>query len=109
MRVEGPATEQLTEISKFFRVLSEPARLQLLCSLKSAPSDVQTLVDQTGFSQSHISRQLTQLAQFDLVKSERERGRLVFYADSPLVDQLCELVSKEMLSKLEAKMNSLKA
>ena len=109
MGASGPGPEQLAEISKYFRVLSEPARLQLLCSLKSAPSDVQTLVDHTGFSQSHISRQLTQLAQFDMVRSERERGRLVFYADSPLVDQLCELVSKEMLSKLEAKMNSLRS
>ena len=103
-----PTPEQLAEISAFFRLLSEPARLQLICQLRSAPSDVQTLMESTGFSQSHISRQLNQLNQAGLVRSERQGQRLMFYADDPLVDDLCSLVSQRLRQALEDKLNTLR-
>jgi len=103
-----PSPEQLAEISAFFRLLSEPARLQLICQLRSAPSDVQTLMESTGFSQSHISRQLNQLNQAGLVRSERQGQRLMFYADDPLVDDLCSLVSQRLRQALEDKLNTLR-
>ncbi|MFM9047904.1 MAG: ArsR/SmtB family transcription factor [Cyanobium sp.] len=52
-----PSPQLLEEYSQFFRLLSEPARLQLLCLLKHRPKDVAALMEATGFSQSHISRQ----------------------------------------------------
>ena len=63
-----PSQELLEEYSQFFRLLSEPARLQLLCHLKQGPSDVASLIEATGFSQSHISRQLGQLQRAGLVR-----------------------------------------
>ena len=53
-----PSPQLLAEYSQFFRLLSEPARLQLLCQLRQGPMDVAALIEATGFSQSHISRQL---------------------------------------------------
>ena len=79
--------ELLEEYSQFFR-LSEPARLQLLCHLKQGPSDVASLIEATGFSQSHISRQLGQLQRAGLVRCEREGTRTIWQADSGLVDDL---------------------
>ena len=38
-----PSPELLEEYSQFFRLLSEPARLQLLCLLKQKPKDVAAL------------------------------------------------------------------
>ena len=102
-----PGPEQLAEISRFFRLLSEPARLQLLCELRDSPSDVQTLMERTGFSQSHISRQLSQLSQARLVRSERQGQRLIFHADDPLVDDLCALVSQRLRQTLEARLQTL--
>jgi len=46
-----PSPQLLEEFSQFFRLLSEPARLQLLCHLKQGPTDVATLIERTGFSQ----------------------------------------------------------
>ena len=103
-----PTPEQLKEISQFFRLLSEPARLQLICELRSSPSDVQALMDKTGFSQSHISRQLSQLSQAGLVRSERHGQRLIFHADDPLVDNLCSLVSQRLRQTLEDKLEKFK-
>ena len=96
-----PTPELLEEFSQFFRLLSEPARLRLLCLLKQGPRDVATMIDATGFSQSHISRQLGQLQRAGLVRCERDGVRLTYYADSALVDDLCALVQKRLRQRLE--------
>ena len=102
-----PSLELLEEYSQFFRLLSEPARLQLLCQLKQGPTDVATLIDATGFSQSHISRQLCQLQRAGLVRCEREGARTIWQADGDLVDELCHLVQNRLKQRLEAQLQRL--
>ena len=102
-----PSLELLEEYSQFFRLLSEPARLQLLCQLKQGPTDVATLIDATGFSQSHISRQLGQLQRAGLVRCEREGARTIWQADGDLVDELCYLVQNRLKQRLEAQLQRL--
>jgi DNA-binding transcriptional ArsR family regulator len=102
-----PSPQLLEEYSQFFRLLSEPARLQLLCLLRQAPMDVATLIERTGFSQSHISRQLTQLQRAGLVRCEREGVRLIYRADSDLVEDLCALVQRRLRQRLEAQLQEL--
>ena len=86
----------------------EPARLQLLCHLRQGPMDVATLIAATGFSQSHISRQLGQLQRFGLVSCERDGVRLIYRADDPLVQDLCGLVENRLRQRLEAQLQRLK-
>lgn len=99
-----PSPELLEAYSQFFRLLSEPARLQLLCQLRQAPTDVATLIERTGFSQSHISRQLGQLQRAGLVRCEREGVRTIWEADGELVDDLCQLVQNRLRQRLEAQL-----
>ena len=66
-------------------------------------------MDKTGFSQSHISRQLSQLSQAGLVRNERQGQRLIFHSDDPLVDNLCSLVSQRLRQTLEDKLETFKA
>ena len=40
-----PSPQLLEEYSQFFRLLSEPARLQLLCQLRQGPMDVAALIE----------------------------------------------------------------
>lgn len=96
-----PSPELLEEFSQFFRLLSEPARLRLLCQLKQGPMDVASLMQTTGFSQSHISRQLGQLLKAGLVSCEREGVRLIYRADDQLVHDLCALVQNRLRQRLE--------
>ena len=70
-----PSPQLLEEYSQFFRPLSKPARLQLLCQLRQGPTDVAALIEATGFSRSHISRQLGQLQRAGLVRCERDGAR----------------------------------
>ena len=102
-----PSLQLLEEYSQFFRLLSEPARLQLLCLLKPGPMDVASLMEATGFSQSHISRQLGQLLRAGLVRCERDGGRLTYHADNALVDELCHLVQSRLRQRLESQLHTL--
>ena len=103
-----PTPQLLEEFSQFFRLLSEPARLQLLCLLKQGPMDVASLIAASGFSQSHISRQLGQLQRAGLVRCERDGVRTIWHADSDLVDDLCTLVQTRLKQRLEAQLQQLK-
>lgn len=102
-----PSPQLLEEYSQFFRLLSEPARLQLLCQLKQGPSDVTALIAATGFSQSHISRQLGQLQRAGLVSCQRDGVRTIWSADNELVDDLCGLVQNRLRQRLEAQLQQL--
>ncbi|MFZ4566158.1 MAG: ArsR/SmtB family transcription factor [Prochlorococcaceae cyanobacterium] len=102
-----PSPELLEEYSQFFRLLSEPTRLQLLCQLKHGPMDVAGLIDVTGFSQSHISRQLGQLQRAGLVRCERNGVRTNWSTDNGLVDDLCALVQNRLRQRLEAQLQNL--
>ncbi|MFQ6538194.1 MULTISPECIES: ArsR/SmtB family transcription factor [Aphanothece] len=104
-----PSPQLLEEYCQFFRILSEPARLQLLCQLKQGPMDVAALIEATGFSQSHISRQLGQLQRAGLVRCERDGVRTIWHADSDLVDDLCNLVQTRLKQRLEAQLAQLEA
>lgn len=99
-----PSPQLLEEYSQFFRLLSEPARLQLLCLLRQGPRDVASLIEATGFSQSHISRQLTQLQRAGLLRCERDGARTIWQTEGSLVDDLCALVQTRLRQRLEAQL-----
>ncbi len=63
----------------------------------------------TGFSQSHISRQLGPLERDGLVSCERDGVRTIWSADNDLVDDLCALVQNRLRQRLEAQLQSLAA
>lgn len=102
-----PSLELLEEFSRFFRLLSEPARLRLLCLLKQGPKDVAAMIEATGFSQSHLSRQLGQLQRAGLVRRERDGVRLTYHADSALVEDLCAMVHNRLRQRLESQLQRL--
>ena len=69
--------------------------------------DVAALIEATGFSQSHISRQLGQLQRAGLVSCERDGVRMIYQAQDELVSDLCNLVQKRMKQRLEAQLEQL--
>ena len=104
-----PSPQLLEEYCQFFRLLSEPARLQLICQLRAGPMDVAALIGATGFSQSHISRQLGQLQRAGLVHCERDGVRTIWSAEAALVDKLCSLVQTRLKRRLENQLAQLQS
>ena len=104
-----PSPQLLEEYCQFFRLLSEPARLRLICQLKQGPMDVAALIEATGFSQSHISRQLGQLQRAGLVGCERDGVRTIWRTEGELVNELCTLVQTRLRQRLEQQLAQLPA
>lgn len=84
--------QALEYVAKYFKALAEPMRLKVLNALQDGEKNVSQLTQISGGTQANISKHLTLLAQYNLVKRE-SRGTNVYYkiAD-PSVYELCELV-----------------
>lgn len=83
--------ESLGQIANFFKVLSEPSRLQIVCTLKSGPHNVTEIIECTGFGQANVSKHLKILAQAGIV-SRQQRGVSAYYAvANPTFFKLCDI------------------
>ncbi len=97
----------LESVSRLFKVLAEPTRLDLLQHLNRGPLTVSELLDATGQKQANVSKQLGLLFTAGLVSRERD-GNLVRYAIAdPMVFDLCELVCGKLRSDAERQLASL--
>jgi DNA-binding transcriptional ArsR family regulator len=92
MRRSTLTPARLQTIAARFKVLAEPARLQVLDALKKGPLHVNALVEATGLNQANLSRHLQTLHAHGFVNRRRD-GLFVYYelADRS-VFRLCELV-----------------
>ncbi len=92
--------ESLTLIANFFKVLSEPSRLQIVCTLKSGPHNVTEIIERTGLGQANVSKHLKLLAQAGIV-SRQQRGVSVYYkVANPMFFKLCEIVCETLSIQL---------
>jgi len=82
-----------------FKVLAEPARLQILNTLRGGEQTVTEIVDETGLSQGNVSKHLKLLNAHGFV-ARRKEGLHVFYeiAD-PSVFRLCDLMCDHLQSQ----------
>jgi len=82
----------LEAVAGRFKVLSEPARLQILDALREGPLHVSALMEATGLNQANLSKHL-QVLHAQRFVSRRREGLFVFYelADESVFD-LCDLV-----------------
>lgn len=96
MAKQAMTAEQLALVAMRFKVLAEPARLQLLQALMPGERSVGELTALTGLSQANVSKHLQLLLAHDLV-ARRKEGLFAYYhiADQG-VFQLCELVCRRL-------------
>jgi len=80
------------ELSKLFKLLSEPNRVRILRSMGLECMPVSAIIEDTGLSQTNVSFHLRSLREAGIVKGER-RGAYVFYClyDTRLLDLLADL------------------
>jgi len=99
-KVAQLAPESLALIANFFKVLSEPSRLQIVCTLKSGPCNVTEIIKQTGLGQANVSKHLKLLSQAGIV-SRQPRGVSAYYEiANPAFFQLCEIVCESLSIQL---------
>lgn len=90
----------LQYVAKYFKALAEPMRLKVLNALQDGEKNVGQLTEMSGSTQANVSKHLSLLAQYGLVKRE-SRGNCVYYsiADSS-VYQLCDLVCGQIGNRI---------
>jgi len=92
----------LEYVAKYFKALAEPTRLKILNALRDGEKNVGQLTEISGCTQANISKHLSLLSQYELVKRE-SRGNCVFYS---IADQgiyaLCELVCGQIAKRMIA-------
>lgn len=84
---------QIEKAARRFKLLGEPARLELLNQLqKHGEMAVNELVEATGYQQANVSKHLGLMAREGLLARRRD-GLYVFYSISdPTLSALCMLV-----------------
>lgn len=92
--------EVFESVARYFAVLSEPARLRILHSICQQEKSVSQIVEETGMTQTNVSRHLNLMYQAGALKRRRE-GALTFYAvgDTTLTEvcrTVCVRVSAEL-------------
>src|SRR5215471_12520222 len=85
---------QLAAVADLFGVLSEPSRLRILQILQSGPASVGELVEQSGFKQANVSKQLGILLTAGIIARRQEGNRAIYSIALPLVFELCDLVCR---------------
>jgi DNA-binding transcriptional ArsR family regulator len=99
--------EVFERVARYFTVLSEPARLRILHSICQEERSVGQIVDETGMSQSNVSRHLNMMYQAGAVKRRRDGAQVIYgVTDSTLTDvcrAVCVRVSTDMDSKTQLK------
>src|SRR5690349_5547081 len=85
---------QLQAVAELFAVLSEPSRLHILQILQAGPASVGELVEQLGFKQANVSKQLGILLTTGVIARRQEGNRAIYSIALPLVFDLCDLVCR---------------
>ena len=99
--------EVLELVAERFKVLAEPARLEILRQLRDREMTVTELVDATGLGQANVSKHLAHLLRLGFV-ARRKEGLFAYYtlADAR-VFQLCELVCARIESEVATRRKAL--
>ena len=92
--------ESLVLVANFFKVLSEPNRLKIVCTLRSGPHNVTEIIEQTGLGQANVSKHLKLLAQTGIVSREQQGVAAYYRVANPTFFKLCEIVCETLSIQL---------
>ena len=96
-------SEQMTLVAERFRVLGEPARLQLMQVLRARERTVGELVEETGLGTANVSKHLQLLHGAGFV-TRRKEGLHVYYAlAGEDVFRLCDIMCGRLAVEAEAR------
>jgi DNA-binding transcriptional ArsR family regulator len=83
-------------VAERFKVLAEPARLEILNALRRGELTVTEIVDETGLSQGNVSKHLKLLNAQGFVARRKEGLHVYYELADPLVFRLCDLMCDQL-------------
>lgn len=83
---------QFSRLAGLFSILSDPARLRILQSLRGEALCVGDISRRSRLKQANTSKHLRLLREAGIVSSERHGTTILYQITEPLVIELCDLV-----------------
>jgi DNA-binding transcriptional ArsR family regulator len=99
--------EALELVAARFRSLGDPSRLRLLNVLMTGERSVQQLVEETGLSQTNVSRHLGLLRREGLVARQSQGNRALYRLQDESLVKLCEIVCDGLTGRLADELEAL--
>lgn len=96
MRRTSLGPETLEAVAHRFKVLAEPARLQILNELRTRPLNVTELMDATGLNQANLSKHLQLLHTHGFVMRQRDGLFVVYALADKSVFALCDIMCAQL-------------
>ena len=94
-------SEVFESVARYFSILAEPARLRILHSICQQEKSVGQVVEETGMTQTNVSRHLNMMYQAGALKRRRE-GAMTFYSVSDAtLTEVCRTVCVRVSVELE--------
>lgn len=86
------APDTVRMVAHRFKVLAEPARLQVLDALRGGALNVSELIDETGLNQANLSKHLQLLHAHGFVTRRRDGLFVIYELADASVFQLCDIM-----------------
>jgi DNA-binding transcriptional ArsR family regulator len=106
MRKTALTPDLIRLVAERFKVLAEPARLEILNTLRSGERSVTELVQETGLGQANLSKHLRLLHAHGFV-ARRKVGVSVLYALAESVDDLCDIMTRQLNAQATSRRRAL--
>src|SRR3982750_1860753 len=107
MRKTALTADAIRLIAERFKVLAEPARLEILNRLRSGGErSVTELVGETGLGQANLSKHLQLLHAHGFV-ARRKEGGSVYYALAESLDELCDIMPRQLPAQATSRRRAL--
>jgi DNA-binding transcriptional ArsR family regulator len=106
MRKTALTADAIRLIAERFKVLAEPARLEILNTLRSGERSVTELVGETGLGQANLSKHLQLLHTHGFV-ARRKEGVSVYYSLAESVDDLCDIMTRQLTAQATSRRRAL--
>lgn len=102
------APDTLRMVAQRFKVLAEPARLEVLNALREAPRNVSELIDATGLNQANLSKHLQLLHASGFVNRRRDGLFVIYELADASVFQLCDIMCGQVRRHATAQVKRLR-
>ena len=87
--------------AEFCKAMGNAMRLQVLHTLRDGPKTVTEILQETGFSQTNVSRQLAVLRGVGVVDHQRQGTEMLYVLTDPQVGEVCDLVRKVLSEHMQ--------
>ena len=85
----------------FYKALGNAARLQIVHALRGQSLNVTEIAQTTGYGQSFVSRQLSNLRNAGVVELQRHGREAIYRLSDPGIGEFCDLVRKVMCAQID--------